>query len=259
MKEIKKYFESRVGKYSFYFEDLNSGYIYGYNENVPMTAAGCIKLPLAVALLKEIQDGKYNLEDRFFISDKDKVYGTGIIYEFSEREYSLKELMVAMLIQSDNTASNKIINILGKDRVNAIFKEMGLKNTMLNRMTTDEVKTDIEEENITTSYDLCKCWKLLNSHKFLNQELSDNLISILSRQQLKSKSTLYILEDLKSNIANKTGDKPFIENDTMLIRLPKGNFSFSVMSSEIPNSVYGIVTLAKAGKMMWDSINNLWI
>ena len=34
MKEIKRYLESRIGKYSFFFEDLESGFIYGYNENV---------------------------------------------------------------------------------------------------------------------------------------------------------------------------------------------------------------------------------
>ena len=50
MKEIKKYLESRIGKYSFFFEDLKSGYVYGYNENVPMIAAGCMKLPIAVSL-----------------------------------------------------------------------------------------------------------------------------------------------------------------------------------------------------------------
>ena len=51
MKEIKKDLESRIGKYSFFFEDLKSGYVYGYNENVPMIAAGCMKLPIAVSLI----------------------------------------------------------------------------------------------------------------------------------------------------------------------------------------------------------------
>ena len=40
MKEIKKYLESRIGNYSFFFEDLKSGFVYGYNENVQMVSAG---------------------------------------------------------------------------------------------------------------------------------------------------------------------------------------------------------------------------
>ena len=51
MKDIKKYLdEERDGKYSFYFEDLDGGYTYGYNQTVPQTSAGCMKLMLAVAL-----------------------------------------------------------------------------------------------------------------------------------------------------------------------------------------------------------------
>ncbi|WP_040212119.1 serine hydrolase [Clostridium polynesiense] len=258
MKEIKKYFESRIGNYSFYFEDLNSGYVYGYNENNKMTAAGCMKLPIAMVLLKEIENMKYKLDDKIFISEEDKVYGTGIIHEFLPREYTLDELMKAMLIQSDNTASNKIINIIGKDRINEVIKEMGLSNTVLNRRTSDEIYDDNNDENITTSYDLCKCWKMLYRESFLSKELSSKLLRVLGRQQLKSKSSLYILNDLKINIANKTGDKQGVENDTVLITMPKGTFSFTVMSSKIPNSVYGIVTIAKAGKMMFDSVNNYW-
>ena len=57
---IKKYLETREGRYSFYFEDLRSGYSYGYNENVSMTAAGCMKLPIAISLIKAKEDKKVN-------------------------------------------------------------------------------------------------------------------------------------------------------------------------------------------------------
>lgn len=258
MKEIKRYLEEREGKYSFFFEDLNSGYVYGYNENVQMVSAGCMKLPVAMILLKAVEEGKFSLEDKIFISEEDKYFGTGILHEFAPREYTLRELMIAMLIQSDNTASNKIINMLGKDNINLTFKQMGLKNTVLNRRSSNNLERE-ENENRTTSYDLCKCWKMLHDKTYINGTYSDMLIDILSKQQFKGKSSLYIFDDLKDKIANKTGDKCSVENDTMLVRLQKGDFTFTIMSSGIPNSVYGIVTIAKAGKMMWDSINNCWI
>lgn len=258
MKEIKRYLEGREGKYSFFFEDLNSGYVYGYNENVQMVSAGCMKLPVAMILLKKVEEGEFRLEDNIFIKEEDKYYGTGILHEFAPREYTLKELMVAMLIQSDNTASNKIINMLGKERINATFQEIGLQNTVLNRESSNELESE-EKENRTTSYDLCKCWKILHDKLYINEQHSNMLIDILSKQQFKSKSSLYIFDELKDSIANKTGDKRSVENDTMLVRLNKGDFTFTIMSRDIPNSVYGMVSLAKAGKMMWDSINNCWI
>ena len=258
MKEIKKYLESRIGKYSFFFEDLKSGYVYGYNENVFMTAAGCMKLPIAVSLIKAVEDKKVDFMDKIKIQTSDKVYGTGIIHEFNEREYTVFELMVIMLIQSDNTAANKIIDIVGMEQINEDIIAMGLKNTRLNRKTNDE-RTDITDiENITTAYDLSKIWKHLSNGTFLSKDNGQMLIDILRRQQIKNKLALYIPDDLKIEISSKTGDKKGVENDTAYLELPKGKFVFTVLSQDIPNSVYGTVSLAKCGKMMWDGVMNNW-
>lgn len=258
MKEIKKYLESRIGTYGFHFEDLNSGYVYGYNENVQMVSAGCMKLPIAVALIKSVEESKYTFLDKIKIESGDKVYGTGIIHEFGEREYTVFELLVAMLIQSDNTAANKIIDLVGMDRINEDIKAMGLKNTFLNRKTSDERSSKPDVENITSAGDLSKIWKILYKGSFLNRDNSTMLIDILRRQQIKNKLALYIPDDLKYDISSKTGDKKGVENDTELIHLPKGDFVFTILSMNIPNSVYGTITLAKCGKMMWDNVMNNW-
>lgn len=258
MKEIKKYLETRIGTYAFFFEDLESGFCYGYNENVQMTSAGCMKLPIAVSAIKYVEDGKGSFLDKITINEDDKVYGTGIIHEFNNREYTFFELLVAMLIQSDNTAANKLIDIIGMDNINKDIKEMGLKNTILNRKTSDERIPRVDIENITSAYDLSKIWKILCEGSFLSKENSTMLIDILTRQQIKNKLALYIPDDLKFEISSKTGDKKGVENDTELVQIPKGKFIFTVLSSEIPNSVYGTVTLAKCGKVMWDNIVSKW-
>lgn len=258
MQEIKKYLETRIGTYAFFFEDLDSGYSYGYNENVQMTAAGCMKLPIAVSVIKYVEDGKTSFLDKISISESDKVKGTGILYELNNREYTVFELLVAMLIQSDNTAANKLINLIGMDRINKDIQLQGLKNTKLNRMTSENEVSSDEVENITSALDLSKIWKSLENASFLNRENSTMLIDILTKQQLKNKISLYIPDNLKFEISSKSGDKNGVENDTALIHLPKGTFSFTMLSMGIPNSVYGTVTLAKCGKRIWDDIMNNW-
>lgn len=258
MKGIKKYLESRIGEYAFFFEDLKSGYVYGYNENVSMTAAGCMKLPIAISLIKAVEDKKVDFMDRIKIERSDKVYGTGIIHEFNDRDYTVFELLVIMLIQSDNTAANKIIDIVGMEKINEDILSMGLKNTKLNRKTADERMKNSDIENTTSAYDLSRMWKHLYDGTFLSEEHGQMLIDILRRQQIKNKLALYIPDDLKVEISSKTGDKKGVENDTALIQLPKGTFAFTVLSQNIPNSVYGTVTLAKCGKMAWDEVMNNW-
>eukprot|EP00825_Cyclidium_porcatum_P032553 TRINITY_DN34811_c0_g1_i3.p1 TRINITY_DN34811_c0_g1~~TRINITY_DN34811_c0_g1_i3.p1 ORF type:complete len:257 (+),score=54.01 TRINITY_DN34811_c0_g1_i3:616-1386(+) len=230
MKEIKRYLESRIGTYSFFFEDLESGFSFGYNENVQMTAAGCMKLPISVSVIKYVEDGKGSFLDKIKIEEEDKVYGTGILHEFDNREYTIFELLVAMLIQSDNTAANKLIDIVGIDNINEDIIAQGLKNTKLNRKTSDERAASSGIENITSALDLSKIWRHLYDGSYLNKKNSTMLMDILQRQQMKNKLALYIPDDLKYEICSKTGDKTSVENDTALIHVKKGSFTFTVLS-----------------------------
>ena len=259
MKVIKKYLETREGTYSFYFEEINSGYLYGLNENKEMLSAGCIKLPLAIGLLKEVENGKIDLNSKINIEAIDKIHGAnGIIHEFSGKEYSIFDLLIAMLIQSDNTAANKIIEILSINRVNELFKDIGLKDTKLKRITTDIKLEQDELENVTSSYDLSKCFKLLYLNQYLNKENCELLIHILKKQQVTNKLPFYIPKQVQLNIANKGGSLDTVENDASIIMIEKGNFLFTVMANNLPNNVYGITTISRVGKMMWDIIDKDW-
>ena len=251
MKEVKRYLEERMGKYSFYFEDLKSGYVFGYNEHVKMTSAGCMKLPVAMAVMKKAEEGALRLEDSVLLKKEDRAKGSGILKVLNSREYTVQELIIVMLVLSDNTATQKLVNLIGHAELQKKFKEMGLTNTSMNDMPGSVI-------NLTTAYDLSQCWKLLKDENYLSKIHSRFLIKTLKNQQKKTKTAFYIDENLKEKIASKPGDMDGIENDTTLIELQKGDFIFTIMSAELPNSVYGLVSLAKAGKMIWDAIAYNW-
>jgi beta-lactamase class A len=259
MKVIKKYLDTREGNYSFYFEEIESGYLYGMHENKEMVSAGCIKLPLAMVLLKEVENGKVQLESKIKIELEDKIPGTnGIIHEFSGKEYTLFDLFIAMLIQSDNTAANKIIEVLGMERINQLFKDMGIRSTNLKRITTEIKLEQNELENTTSSYDLSKCFKLLYLKQYLSEENSNLIISVLKKQQVTNKIPFYVPRQIQGSIASKGGSLETVENDTALIMIPKGKFLFTVMANNLPNNVYGITTISRVGKMVWDVIDKDW-
>jgi len=251
MKEVRRYLEDRLGRYSFYFEDLKSGFIYGYNEHVKMTSAGCMKLPVVMAVLKDVEEGKISLDDNILLTSKDRVEGSGILKELNSREYTIKELIIVTLIESDNTATQKLVGIMGFDNLDRKFKEMGLKDTNMNDMPGSPI-------NLTTSYDLSLCWKLLKNEEYLTSEHSRYIIELLKGDNKKKKTAFYLDENLKQKIASKAGGLTGVENDTTLIEIQKGDFIFTIMSADLPNSVYGMVSLAKSGKMIWDGITYNW-
>lgn len=258
MKEIKKYLETRIGEYSFHFEHINSGFTYSINEKDIMPSASCIKVPIAIALMKCVENKLLSLEEKVLVRKDEMTGGSGFLSRLDEKEYSMKELLVAMLSISDNTAANKIMDIIGFHKINEIIKEMGLDNTYLKRRMMDLEARERGLENLTTSFDYAQCFKLLYMNKILNNENSKYVLDILRAVNERNKIPFYIPEREWCNIANKPGDLSGIENDGALITISKGNFIFTIMSKNLPNNVYGIVTISRAGKMMWDSIIRDW-
>jgi beta-lactamase class A len=258
MKELKRYLDTRIGEYSFYFEDIDSGYTYSFNERSTMPSASCIKIPVAMALLKDVDRGLLKLGGKYFVSREEMVDGSGIIHEFDEKEYTLKDLLTVMLVQSDNTATNKIIDIVGMTKINDVIKDLGLKETCLKRKMMDFKAREKGLENLSSSYDLARCLKLLHQGSFLSREMSSLMVNILKRSQNRDKIPFYIPEREWSKIGNKPGSLNGIENDAALMNLDKGNFVFVTMSKSLPNNVYGVVTISRLGKMMWDIIDKNW-
>lgn len=247
MKDIKRYLEDREGEYGFYFEETESGYVYKYNENIKVTSAGCMKLLIAIAFLKKVEDGKYSLEEMVHISNDDKMEGSGYLKELIERDYTIREIMILMLQAGDNTATAKLQNMLGFKYINKVFDEMGLCDTVI-------TETPGSNENVTTPADLAKAMMHLSKRDYLNDAHSSFIIETL-RQRGKSKIAFYLDSNQRKAIASKTGETEKVENEVALINTENGDYVFTIMSKNLPNSVYGIVSLAKAGMMIWDSIN----
>lgn len=256
MKEIKRYLDGRDGEYSFYFEDLKSDYTYGLNENKEMIAAGCIKIPIAMVAMKKIENNDIDIDFKVNISKDEMVEGRySIIHEFQEREYSIKELIVAMLLQSDNTAACKIVSIIGIDSINEMINSMGLHYTRVRKYPSEN---RVENENITTAKDMNTCMKLLKNNSYLNSSNSQFILEILEKQHINTGIPFYLPIEVQNKIANKSGTLKNVENDVALINMDKGNFVFSVMSKNLPSNVYGLSTISRVGKMMFDIIDKDW-
>ncbi|MDP4177235.1 MAG: serine hydrolase [Bacillota bacterium] len=258
MKDIKKYLETRCGEYSFYFEDINSEYTYSLNDKNRMPATSCIQVPIGMVLLKQVYENKINLNSKIFVSKNHMTDGSGIIKEFDEKEYTIRELLNAMLIVSDNTAANIIIDLLGFTLINDYIEQMGLTNTYLNRNMMDLDAKEKGIDNYSCSFDLAKCFKILYTSSFLNKEYSEMLINIMKKPQNRNNLAFYMPSSENFVLINKDGGMLGTENDAGLLMLEKGCFVYSIMCNKLPNSIYGVHTISTVTKVMCDIICNNW-
>lgn len=121
------------GKVGLYALDLHSGKSVALDADTPVPTASVIKLTVLFEALKQIEEGRAHFGDRLTLQKSDDVQGSGVLQFFdTPLPLTLKDALTMMVIESDNTATNLVIDHLGGvNRVDDRIRWMGLQNTWL--------------------------------------------------------------------------------------------------------------------------------
>lgn len=118
-------------KVSFYYEDINTGSIISYNQDILFYAASTIKILVCLIILEKASNKEINLNDKLLITMNDLKQDTGIIkYQIKDTYYTIEELIRLSIIESDNTAYIKLVEYIKKDNIKKYGKELGAKYTL---------------------------------------------------------------------------------------------------------------------------------
>ena len=90
------------------------------NGDTQRSSASMIKLIVLATLLDKAAAGEVDLDAEVKVRSEDIVAGTGTVQEDGPGAYQLRELARRMIADSDNTATNVIVDLIGMDAVNAI-------------------------------------------------------------------------------------------------------------------------------------------
>ena len=249
--EILKKYKYDIG---VYIKDMYGNEI-KYNENNLFETASCIKTFILVEYFKQLYEGKISKDDYFEYTEDDNIPGlnSGIIKNFDYGlKFRSKDYAVLMITESDNIASNKLINYLGIDSINKTIKELGFKNTQL-----------FHEINIpkylklatTTPYEYARLFEMLYDGKIINKKVSNDCLDILKRQEHRDMLEKYLppldmvlMGDDASNInyiASKSGGIVWedskvknIRNDGGIISTKYGDYIISIFISNLDDLRY---------------------
>ena len=99
---------------------LKTGESYEYQADQPMPTASLIKFPVMIAAYDAVEKGKLSLDDRIELKKDDKVPGSGMLTShFSPgTTISLRDAIHLMIVYSDNTATNLVLDKLGLPATN---------------------------------------------------------------------------------------------------------------------------------------------
>jgi hypothetical protein len=122
-----------------------------------MNTLSVIKIPVMVQAFLDDASGRLDLDARYTVTGDDLRRGSGLLQTFvAGLRPTLRGLVTQMIITSDNTATDMVIEAVGLDRVNELLEREGYQETRL-RMTTGElfrevwVRADPENASLSDS------------------------------------------------------------------------------------------------------------
>lgn len=124
-KQLRAADEALPGELGVYVENIDTGDTYSFRGDEVWYMASIVKVPVAVQVLRDIQDGTLSLDTRIELLADDFVDGAGETnWHPAGTRLRVDFLLEQMLIRSDNTASDVLIRTVGLDRVNATAREL---------------------------------------------------------------------------------------------------------------------------------------
>jgi beta-lactamase class A len=165
--------------------------LFALNADRVFPAASTIKIPLLIMALQAAQRGEWALAERVTMGAADRVPGAGILHELAGGLLlTWQDVLTLMIVVSDNTATNLVIERLGVDAVNAWLDAAGFPLTRLvgKLQLPPDQRNEAQrrgERNRTTAQDQTELLGRLLRGDYLDSTHTDLAFSILSRQQYR--------------------------------------------------------------------------
>ncbi len=241
---------------SLYFEYLPTGANISLNKDEKMWPASLIKIPIAMAVMKKVQDARWKLNNELVILDEDKDSEYGNLYkEPTGTTLSIKKLIEETLINSDNTAHFVLLRNLDGGELEDVYEHLGLDDIIEALKLSPKGVDDVDNRITAKRYSIF--FRSLYNSTYLTTEFSQMFLSILQNAPrdllggglpqdvpFVHKTGIRIDEKVKadSGIVYVTG-RPYILT-VMIQQKKKGDFDQKEINSifeEISKEVYSHV------------------
>ena len=171
--------------------ELRSGETLAVNADGRFPTASTIKTAVMIEVWQQIADGTLSSDTTFALESSAKVGGSGVLRGLHDGlTLTTADLIHLMIVLSDNTATNFLIERIGTARVNARLESFGLRDTKLFRPTFRDGRPDVLPElerefglGMTTPREMAKLMAVIAEGKAVSRQASAAMLETLRRQQ----------------------------------------------------------------------------
>ncbi len=213
--ELRRIGSAYSGKWTYALTDLTSGERIGFDDDDVMPTASLIKVPILIALYQAVHEGRLALDDRTSYRKEHLCKGSGVLERLTPGvELSVRDAAVLMIIISDNSATNMVIDLMGLDDINDQQRRLGLeRTTIFQRLGERAAGLDARKMSVSTAREMARQLELIARHEAVSPEASQDMLRIMRRQDYRNElsrelpwNELNMLPDHEQNwVAEKGG------------------------------------------------------
>jgi beta-lactamase class A len=203
---------------------VESGRVASFEGGRRQPLYSVFKLPLAVAVLQDVEAGKLSLEQKVRVEPEEAAPGvkanSDLWREASDRTVS--ELLEFSIARSDNTSSDKMLELVGGPSVvTERMRALGLRDIEVRSNVRDFLKSKDAHPNTGSAADLARLLARLRKGEVLKPPQLEVLLGSMGRAETGLKR-LRAGVPAGTPVGDKTGTGPATTNDVGLITLPEG-------------------------------------
>jgi beta-lactamase class A len=223
--------EKSPGKVSCWAKNLLTGEEVAYHPTEKLLAASVIKIPILVECFAQMEEKRIDRHTLFTIHAADKMPSCGALnYMHDGLVVTLEDLYTLMIILSDNTATNLLIDYLGIEAVNARMASLGMKITHLNRRLFEPELARAGIENYIAAREIGDLLERMTLGTLVSPAASQEMLAILAKQRLNSKIPFMLPPGTR--VAHKTGEDGGIAHDVAVV-YGQQNFILCLCANEV--------------------------
>ena len=252
--QLTKIAEGLDGVMGYVIVDLQTGERFERLGAETFPLASTIKLAILYELFKQADEGRLKLDDVRPLDRKHAVGGSGILIELTTPAMSLRDYAVLMVIVSDNTATNLLIETVGMQNVTKRMDGLGMPGLKLRRRMIDAAAALRGDENVGSPADLARLLEIIHRSEGLKKESSEGILAILKKRK---PSALRDGVPASIPVANKTGTLEGVAADAGIVYLPEHPYVFVATTTYLENNAAGQAAIRAASEAAFDYFNRI--
>jgi beta-lactamase class A len=234
------------GKVYLFAKNLDTGVTYSFSGNERVRTASTIKVAVMIEAFTRVADGRAKWTDELVLTKAARYGGSGVLPELADGlRLTLRDCVNLMMVVSDNTATNMVLDYLTTDAVNSRMGALGFKDTRIMRRIGGggESKEGKEPDNkrfglgATTPHEMVQILEKLEAGEIVNKAAAKEMIDLMKREQSR-----YAIGRTNWDVpmASKYGALDRLRSCVAIVYSKRGRIAIAITVDDMPDVIWSV-------------------